>query len=326
VRPSVLAVATGIALLAVPSGAAAAMAPHLRPARPADIVMRPHSLSDVWTLRAQAPGSRDWVYVHWVREQYPAEPGVHASYFHDDEETDGGAVIGTAEATNGNRVRFASERETSSIALHGHGATLDFHGPYLSGRLRLSHALPGPAALGWRLTSIQHGPMTLNWSAPIATAKVTGSLTLAHSRVSLNGWRATLDHRWGRFLEDWDGWRHWETATIQMRGGALLLFGLTPAALATGPGARDAQWLGVLARTTPRGTHMCRPALRRRYWVLGDHFLPTYSERVSATCDHIRVQLRDAGDVRTEGDELWSGRLTRALAGDRVRALIEHLY
>ena len=95
------------------------------------------------------------------------------------------------------------------------------------------------------------------------------------------------------------------------RGGTWVAFGLNGTDTVSGPGARDAMWLGVLARTGRRGTRVCRPRIHRRGWEFQYPLsIPDYAARLEARRGGRRVAfahddrlLRELGFLHSwEGD------------------------
>ena len=60
----------------------------------------------------------------------------------------------------------------------------------------------------------------------------------------------------------------------------------------TGDGARDAQWLGVLARVRPGRARVCRPRVIRRGWRYTWPGVAWWSTRPSFRCDRLRLKVR----------------------------------
>lgn len=122
--------------------------------------------------------------------------------------------------------------------------------------------------------------------------------------MRLDGWRASLEHVWGRFLFVDQAWGAGNAFTIHRRGsGAALAFGLNRSDTATGPGARDAQWLGVLAVVDRRRTRICRPTVHRREWVPGGLSGHTpYARELQARCGRTAITFRQLGPPG-----LWGG-------------------
>ena len=119
---------------------------------------------------------------------------------------------------------------------------------------------PGPFAGPWRLGSAfrypqeRAEPVEVNYNVPVGSGRVAGSVEVLGRRIDLDGWRGSWEHVWGSFEYEDDNWRFWDAYSVQMRGGgAWIAFGLNRSDTVLGPGSRDAQWLGVLARVGPRG-------------------------------------------------------------------------
>jgi hypothetical protein len=140
--------------------------------------------------------------------------------------------------------------------------------------------------------------MHVSWATPIASGRVTGAYQIEEpsplgvTRFDLRGWRATLEHSWGSLNRLWPLFTGWEHAAVHTRHGPTwVLHGLTRLDFATGPGARDAFWQGLLTRVDARGVRVCRPALVRRVPDL--HARPPVRTWIMrARCPGARLALR----------------------------------
>lgn len=298
-----------VAALALASPAAAApplgVPEVVRLARPDDDArQRPRALTEWWQLAAVGPRARDAVRIRLARG--PRLGGVDVTV----SPLRWSTRLGQSIDTSRRRTPTATGIEgTTTLRRVRDGWTLTMTGPLVSGRLTLERARPGPTALRWRLGEQlrwpRFAPVTMSWSALAATSRVTGRLTVDGTPVRLDGWRASLEHVWGRLTVDDDAWEHMNAFTIhRRRGAAALTFGVNRSDTVTGPGARDAQWLGVLARVTRRRTHICRPTVHRRRWTsAGIDWLP-HALTLRARCGRTRIAFRALG---SRPPVLWGG-------------------
>jgi hypothetical protein len=190
---------------------------------------------------------------------------------------------------------------TTTLRRDGRGWRLAIDDRQASGSLRLTRARRGPTGLGWRLGETTYlrprrERVTLNWSSLAATSRVTGALTLEGRRLQLDGWLGSLEHVWGRFMVEDPAWSHLSGFVVHRRGGgAAIAFGLNRTDTMTGPGARDAQWLGVLARVGRRGARICRPAVHRRRWTYEGIPWHDYARTLRARCGGMRITFSAPG-------------------------------
>jgi hypothetical protein len=181
---------------------------------------------------------------------------------------------------------------------------VDVAGPTLAGRLRVRHGWNGPAAFGWQLgTGVRDsgpGAVTLSWTVPIATSSISGALLLGGTRpIEFRRWRASYEHGWGGLLFRDEQWQNWDQYVVHGRraGEAWLVHGLNRVDIVTGPGARDAQWLGVLARVDTR-VRVCRPRVHRRRWITTADF-ESFAGRLRAACGGLRFAASDRAGIFT---------------------------
>jgi hypothetical protein len=286
-------------VILVPTASAAPLGSptELRLTRPGDHRSHPDALTEWWTLRAVNPDGRGALELRILRE--PGSAGARvlgtdlAGGFNDVVGlTDVSADRGRLEGTGGPvRVQVRPQRSALDI---------DVEGPMLTGSLKVRQARRGPAALGWRLgTAVRAGnnrpsPITLAWTVPVATGSADGTIQLGTRQVRLRRWRVSYEHGWGSLLLSDDQWDAWDQYVVHGRRAdeAWLVHGLNRSDTVTGPGARDAQWLGVLARVDRSGVDVCRPRIHRRRWhVTADfEFVPG---RLRASCRGRRFEARD---------------------------------
>jgi hypothetical protein len=103
-----------------------------------------------------------------------------------------------------------------------------------------------------------------------------------------------------------------------------MLQGMNRRDLLTGPGARDAFWLGLLVRVTPGRTTFCRPRIVRRRWLVGIDG-PSAVTSFRASCAGHRVRFRRLPDALVLGNEFGElGEDSRASARPRGAAWIRY--
>jgi hypothetical protein len=90
----------------------------------------------------------------------------------------------------------------------------------------------------------------------------------------------------------------------------------------TALGARDAQWLGVLARVGRRGVRSCRTPGRRSRWMTDADFIWTFGQ-IRARCAGMRLRATD-GDGDAGGDSHFT-LITRAVRAPGQRGVVFHL-
>jgi hypothetical protein len=264
-------------------------------ARPADHRDRPGALSEVWTVRVVDPRSKGWLEITVARELRErsvevfgvdrAGQGVHERF-----------TVNEVKAT---RSRLDARGRDGGLAIRAGGRRVALTGPLATGGLRLRRTRRGPAAYGWHLGAgdgpppARFRPVTLNWSMAIATSTTRGALQLRDGRrFRVDGWRASYEHRWGDILLGDRAWEYWNQAVVHDRRGAWIAYGLNRSDTVTGDGARDAQWLGVLARVRGRGARVCRPAVIRRGWRYTYPGVAKWSTRASFRCHRLRLKVR----------------------------------
>jgi hypothetical protein len=284
-----LGLAVVLAALAVqPALALAPGAPrNVRTARPNDAQARAAALMEDWTLELVDPRSRAQVALRIFRS--PDEgSGARFDINH------GGRTLSTDDIAYSPAIRH-----------RGRAWTVRFSSPTSEGAIRLGRARPGVTAQRWRLGR-EAGfaeRVTMSWSAPVATSRVSGSVRIGDKTVDLRGWRGSLEHRWGTLSRQWHVWEHLGAALVHTRGGsAWMLEGVNRRDFLTGAGARDAFWLGLLVHVTPSGTSFCRPRIVRRRWLYSlDGFLAVTNFR--ASCGGRTVRFHRIPDTTILGAE-----------------------
>lgn len=311
-------VAAALAVAAPVSAAAAPAAPAATPrigapevvrlARAGDERRRPRALTEWWSLAALDPRTGRAVRIRLARGQ--EIEGVDVSSASLAWSIRLAQQLATARRRS---VRATGVEGTTVLRRAGRGWRLSLSGPRVSGSLRLSRVRRGPAALRWRLGEDdifrpRWERVDLSWSSLAATSRLSGSLTVKGRRVRLDGWRASLEHVWGRFTVYDHAWAYWNTFAVHRRGGgAAIAFGLNRSDTLLGPGAHDAQFLGVLARVGRRGTRVCRPTVNRRRWVnVGFDFQP-YARILRARCGGMRIVFRTRADPTLLWGEQYLG-------------------
>jgi hypothetical protein len=273
-------------------------------AQPVDHRSHPDAVSEWWTVRLVDPRSAGWLEITAQREFDRSQVrlvGVDARRRTIDE------VFGVDPLT-ATRAELTAGGPAGAMAVRGRQVSLS--APGATARLRLRAARRGAAARGWRLGEAPRPPrfdlrpVTLSWSMPVATSRARGQLTRRDgTHLSLTGWRASYEHGWGDFTLDDVAWNHWDEAIVHRRRGAQVVFGLNRTDTVTGPGARDAQWLGILARSDARGVHVCRPRVDRREWALLFPEIIRWGQKLTARCGGMTVRLDD----RRAWIEEWVG-------------------
>jgi len=290
-----LALLAALALAAPPIGAPEVV----RVARPGDEHQHPRALTEWWQIAAVGPGTTDALRIRLSRGSRMGGVDVTARSL-----GWSARLAQTLDTSRRDRLTASGIEGTTTLRRTGGGWELTITGPLVSGQLTLERARPGPTALRWRLGDQlrwpRYEPVDMSWSAPAATSRVTGSLTVGGTPLRLDGWRASLEHMWGRFNVDDDAWEFMNAFTVhQRRGGATLAFGVNRSDTTTGPGARDAQWLGVLARVTGGRTRICRPAVHGRRWRTGAIDSLPYALDLRARCGGMRAAFRSLGTIPT---------------------------
>ena len=141
--------------------------------------------------------------------------------------------------------------------------------------------------------------------------RVSGHVRVGSQTIDLGGWRGSLEHRWGTFSRNWHAWDHAGTALVHTRGGsAWMLLGVNRRDLLTGAGARDAFWLGLLVRATPRGTELL-PAADHAQTLAREHRRPGRGGELQ------RLMRAPPGPLRPDRGHGAAGQFLRR-AGRRV--------
>jgi hypothetical protein len=196
--------------------------------------------------------------------------------------------------------RFDGPEGAARIAWPGRRITLELRDPQISGVLTL-RGRPGPLATGWSLGEAFRYPqmraerVVANYDVPVAAGRVHGRLDVLGRPLDLGGWRGSFEHIWGSFsYEDRANWAHWDAYTVHRRATTWLAFGMNRRDAILGPGARDAQWLGVLARVRRGGTRICRPRVDRRAWSFPNPITADpVAHRLVARCRGMRTTFTE---------------------------------
>ena len=268
----------------------------VRVSQPSDERAQPQALTEYWELSAVDPRTRRALAIRLQRAE--GHPAVSVS------------VVGVAPNTLHVLPDQAWERDTSFAGPGGRSSatssagrvTVDVADAEVRGRIVL-RGRPGPFASRWRLGSAVRYPsgrsdaVDVSYNVPIGSGRLSGMLEILGHTIRLDGWRGSWEHVWGSFLHRDENWKFWDAYAVQRRGGgAWITFGLNRADTLLGPGARDAQWLGVLARVGARGTRVCRPTVHRRRWsISADLRDDPVAHRLTARCRGMRVTLTDSG-------------------------------
>jgi hypothetical protein len=275
----------------------------VRVSRPSEQRAYPQARTEFWELSAVNPRTREALLIELYRgEDFPS---VSLSYakagdpqhldLHPDQAFVGGDRRGA---------RFTGPQGTSTAAWRGRRVQVDVSDPQASAHVVL-RGRPGPFAGRWHLGPGMRYPeeraesVVVSYDVPIGAGRLGGTVTLDGRRIQLDGWRGSWEHVWGSFMARDHNWKFWDAYTVHTRGGAAwIAFGLNRQDTVTGPGARDGQWLGVLARVGRRGTRVCRPGVHRREWsaspVFRDDPVP---HRMQARCRGLRARFTEPLDA-----------------------------
>jgi hypothetical protein len=291
-----VALLAALALAAPASAAPPLGAPEVvRVARPGDEHQHPRALTEWWQLVAVGPRATDSIRIRLSRGHRMGGVDVGARSLPWSDRLDQ-----TLDTSRRRRLSATGSEGATTLRRVRRGWVLTMTGPLVSGRLTLKRALPGATGLRWRLGRElrwpRYVPVDMNWSALVATSRVSGRIMVNGTPLRLTGWRASLEHVWGRFEVDDEAWEFLNAFTIHRRDGAVLAFGLNRRDATTGSGARDAQWLGVLARVTRGRTRICRPTVDRRRWVVDGRWTPS-ALALRARCGRTRIAFRAAGSL-----------------------------
>ncbi len=312
------AVACSFVLLGLAAEPALALQPgaprDLRVARPSDALPRPSARFEEWSVQYVDPRSLARAAFRVVRSP---EGGSEAQLVVHDREPVLQVAFPVAPAGRG-RLAWSGPEGSARVVRRRDIWTVRLAFETASGVIRLRRARPGVTARRWRLGA-EAGyakQVSLSWSTPIVTSRVAGRIRAGDRSLRLRGWRASLEHRWGRFADDWRAWDHLSTAAVHTRGdSAWILHGMNRRDFVTGVGARDAFWLGVLVHATASRTTFCRPRIVRRGWVLGFSG-PLRHERIRAACAgrHVRFRWRPAAHSAIRAGQAWFEDEARAVA------------
>ena len=151
-----------------------------------------------------------------------------------------------------------------------------------------------------------------------------GTLTLNDGRrFDVDGWRGSYEHSWGDILPGDVEWDYLDSAIVHGKPGqAWVARGLNRTDTVTGPGARDAQWLGLIARVNRGHIKICRPRIDRRGWLFTYPDFAMWDTRLRARCGGISICLRDRRE--TAIDEFVDRLEVRARTRTRT-GLVTHI-
>lgn len=301
---------TAALLLAAAETAAAATPPGvakaIRPARLADHAARATVPAEWWTLRAIHPRTRKAFQVQVHRRQGWTSAWLATSVLDDPIGEDltiggpGSEVDGSVSAT-ARRLTVTAPRISVRIDLGRREVRAEVQTPHTRGRMTLRRLVRGPAALGFEIGTAglldpAAAPNELSWSVPVATSTARGAIDFNGTKIDVDGWRGSYEHGWGGIYPGSDGWDLWDSYIVHRRRGvAWIVFGLNRWDTVVGPGARDAMWIGMLARATPRGVRACRPAIHRRDWQSMSIIerYASYAPTLRARCRGLRARFLD---------------------------------
>jgi hypothetical protein len=288
-------------------------APKLRVARAADGRTQPSAFQEWWDIRVLDPRSHAMVALSFKRPPHEStDPSsLHVTGLGQDNVTlPDGFSTGSMTAT-------ASQLAvgTSSVAFSRHGAAVKLEGTDLAGGFTVRNTRRGPAALGFQLGEGRFNKLvvpraTLNWSMPIATGVARGSVDLRGKHVDLDGWLVSYEHTWGELIERDTAWTNWDNWLVHRGGETWIGFGLNRRDTVTGPGAREAMWLGLLARVGRRGVSICRPRIVRTHWVSSYHPESATAAHMAARCAKLRASFAETTQLHPAVDSSDFGGLT----------------
>jgi hypothetical protein len=298
-----LVAACVLALVGADAARAAAPpgAPTIGAARDADHRTHPGSEREWWRLRAMAARDYGSVSLELVREHggavldftFHTRDGTGLVYAHEflDAVRAGPRSLDATGSRASLHVRRRARRTVADVAVGG-----------VRCRLTLTAIRGGPAARRFDLgphwaadPAYRRLRRDLSWSMPVARARTAarfvrdGRLLAAPRR-----WLGSYEHGWGDLDLGDAEWQHWDEYVVQRPRATWVLFGLNRTETNTGPGARDAMWLGVLARVTPSGMTACRPQIRRPRWHYPFDAM-VWPLEVRARCGRLRAVFRDVG-------------------------------
>jgi hypothetical protein len=195
----------------------------------------------------------------------------------------------------------------SSVAFSRHGAAVKLDGKDLAGGFTVRNVRGGPAALGFDLGEGRFNKLvvpraTLNWSMPIATGVARGSVDLQGKHVDLDGWLVSYEHTWGDLIERDTAWTNWDNWLVNRRGETWVGFGLNRRDTVTGPGAREAMWLGLLARVDKGRVSICRPRIVRTRWLSPINPESATAARMVARCGTMHASFTEVTDLHPAVD------------------------
>jgi hypothetical protein len=307
------------AVIAAVPGAAAAALPvgspkSLRQARAADAVARGAEM-ERWSVDFINPRTREHVTVLVFQRGPLSGRSAYGEVFDSRWAPFGGTEVSVmVEPASGRRLEWrgsdliALTRKGSLWRLRVEAAGVGTGGVTADALLRRTRA--GITAGRWRLPPWSKGRAgRLSWALPVATSRASGRIRVGTHERNLDGWRASIEHAWAS-QPLWPlNYDNWETAVVHTRrGGAWVLQGINRADYLTGPGARDAFWLGVRARVGAGAPRICRPRLDHRAWLnrIGARTRETRTTR----CGGHVVTFRNPLDVSVRSDRAEEGFVT----------------
>jgi hypothetical protein len=303
------ALACAVVVLALSAQDALALQPgaprDVRTARPPDALPHPSSRWEDWSVQLVDPRSAERVVIRIWRT--PEEgSGVRITAV---EERRAVFPVELAVAPAARRtLRWSGADGAVGLSRRGTTWTLRVSFQSVNGLIRLRGARPGITAQRWHLGGEAGYTRDVNvsWSTPVGTSRAAGQLRVGDRTLGVRGWRATIEHRWGRIAGPWLAWANLTSAAVHTRGGgAWLLHGMNRRDFLTGLGARDAFWLGVLAHVTPSRTTFCRPRVARTGWAYGARG-PIWIRAIHAACGGTRMRFAGPRDSLTEhGGSGW---------------------
>jgi hypothetical protein len=295
-------------------------APRIGLARAADHRAHPDADREWWRIEVRSPSGRGIVTVEVLRER--GAPQLRVDFHGDDE---GPVLTYTREpldrlAVGARSIHATGPRIALDLIRRGRRMVAAITLPDGARcRIKLAGTQRGPAARKFGLgrqrgdPGVDGRPVWLSWSLPVARARASARFVRA-GRVLENGrgWFGSYEHGWGDIQLSYPEWQYWDEQVVHLRRATWVLFGLNRTETMTGPGARDAMWLGVLARVTPAGVRACRARIRRPRWEFPYEPGVVWPVVTRARCGRLHATFREGARLGldlTDHKEAWA--LTR---------------
>lgn len=309
----IFAAAPLVALFLLAPAAAAASPARIGVARIAD--ERPaHAVTEQWRLRVDDPRSPRALELRMTRFQ------IEVRRFDLDYRRSREAKLDVRpQPYRRGRLRFAGPEGEVTLR---HGRTVidvRLRHRYATGHIRLRRIARGPRLKQWSFApGPSHGRGTLSAAMPVATSAASGRVRFVGGLEKVDRWRGSYMHLWGSLDLEWSSWDHGQIyVSHEPRGTATVLMGFAEQFRPV-PQRRDAHWRAVLARTTPAGTRVCRPRVRRSRWRESVQYSGFAQQALTGGCrgvgasrfvvpDRWYLGLRGFTDGYEEGDGFLRG-------------------